>query len=73
MSSVKMLIGDYTRAVTEYHRTDPALISRRSHLAYRAASVALALALRSPEYTPVWTERSKAWEQRMQPYAEAVA
>jgi hypothetical protein len=73
MTGIKMLMADYARAIRDYHGTDPAISERRAHFAYRAASAALAIALRWPENRSVWSALSKEWERRMQPNAEAIA
>lgn len=73
MAGIKILIVDYTGAVTGYHGTDPSLCYRRAQLANQAASAALAIAMRSTEHQEVWCEISIEWAQRAHPHAQALA
>jgi hypothetical protein len=73
MAGIKNLIAEYTRAVTQYYSTDPALRARRIESATRVASVALAIALRSNEHHAVWCAVSEEWAQIAYSQSEAVA
>jgi hypothetical protein len=73
MSGIKMLITDFTTAVTRYQTCDPARTGRRAEYATRAASVALAIALRSTEHHALWCEISADWAQRAHPQRAALA